>query len=107
MKEKLTKSVKKKLRSLAGLAHERELTAELSTLEAQFAHWRTGQLTAFELAELIHSFHDGVARTLYKQYVLGKHDWSVADAVERCIVTEAEAGPAVMELISPKISHRH
>ena len=102
MKEELTKSMKKQLRTLAGLAHSRELSSELSTLEAHFAQWRAGQLDAFDLSALIHGFHDGPARDLYKQYVLGDPSWSVAAAIERGILTEAEAGPAVVALLSPK-----
>lgn len=73
----------KKLRELASLAYMRELAAELAKLEAQFARWRSGDLDPFALSDEIHSFHDGVARDLYKLYGNLSPDHLVARAPAR------------------------
>jgi hypothetical protein len=100
MKETLTKSMKKKLRALSGLAYERELTGALTVLETDFARWRGGKLDAFELTDRVHAFHDGAARTLYKSYVCGEAEWNVANALHRAILTETEAGPDVVAAVA-------
>ena len=89
---------------LAGLAHERELGAALSALEDHFSEWRAGRLSAFELGDLIHTFHDGTVRELYKRYVVGQVDWAVAYAVAKGLVKEAEAGDE-LELLAPIVEH--
>jgi hypothetical protein len=49
-----TKANKRKLRQLAGVAYERELGAELSKLEAEFARWRRGEIDPCELSDRAH-----------------------------------------------------
>ena len=98
-----SKSLKRRIRDLAGLAYERDLGAELKQLDSDFALWRAGEINAFELSDIIHKFHDGPARQLYKQYVMGKApDWDVADALERSVISEEEAGPEVTAALRPK-----
>jgi hypothetical protein len=63
-----TKANKRKLRELAGMAYRRELGAELSKLEEEFARWRSGEIDPFELSDRIHRFHDGISRDLYVLY---------------------------------------
>lgn len=99
----LPKSVKKKLRELEGLAYHRELSAALSALEAEFKRWRAGELSPFELSDRIHRFHDGEARELWKRYDGRSLEWTVSDALQRKIVTEAEVGPEVMTLLSARL----
>jgi hypothetical protein len=103
MRPELPKAVKKKLRELVRLAHDRELTTALATLEKDFERWRAKELDAFALNDRIHAFHDGDSRTLYKSYALSTPDLSVAHAVARGIITEAEAGPEVLEALSSLI----
>lgn len=63
-----SKANQRKLRELAGVAYTRELTAELSKLEKNFAQWRSGEIDPFELSDRIHRFHDGVSRELFIRY---------------------------------------
>src|SRR5512138_545851 len=101
----LSKSEKRKLRELASLAHERELARELESIEKEFARWHGGEINAFDLAELIHKFHDGPARELYSYYNNGMHEYVVAYAIARGIVSEEEATPAIMELLKTHIKY--
>jgi hypothetical protein len=77
-----SKANRRKLRELAGKAYARELGAELSKLEAEFARWRGGEIDPFELSERIHRFHDGISRDLFVLY----RDLAPAYAVARAIV---------------------
>lgn len=96
----LSKAVKKKVRALNGLAWERELSAALTDLERDFSQWREGKLDAFKLSDRIHEFHDGRGRELYKQYAMGQARLNVGYAIHRKVLTEAEAGPEVLEQLA-------
>jgi hypothetical protein len=61
----LPKAVKKEIRQLAGVVHERLLAAELAKLDGQFARWRGGEWDAFALAVEVHRFHEGAPRKLW------------------------------------------
>jgi hypothetical protein len=58
----VSKAERRAIRELAGLAYERELAGELTKLRASFDAWVAGQMTPFELEQVIHQFHDGVSR---------------------------------------------
>jgi hypothetical protein len=81
--EKLSKRQTKHLRMLAGKAYEAELSSRLVTLHEQFEKWKSGQITVWDLSDLIHAFHDGDSRDLYKFYVYGKDcEYQVACAIK-------------------------
>lgn len=84
----LGKAQRKELRRLAALAYERELATELEAVEAQFREWHAGNLDVHELSDLIHQFHDGVARDLYIMYTRGQPGSVVAQAVARNVLHE-------------------
>lgn len=45
----LPKALKREIRQMAGVLHERLLAAELRTLDAEFARWKEGAIDAVEL----------------------------------------------------------
>ena len=94
-----TKANKRKLRQLAGVAYTRELGAELSKLEADFARWRSGEIDPFELSDRIHRFHDGVSRDLYVLYNRLHPSQYVARAVALQILQEAEVPTELLEAL--------
>lgn len=100
----LSKAVKRKLRDLVGVAYGRELAGELAKLEKQFVRWRAGEIDPFELNDLVHRFHDGASRELYKQYTNSDLEWAAASAIMRGVVSEEEAGPEVAAAISRHLS---
>ena len=68
---------------LSGKAHEAELSSHLETLHGQFERWKSGQITVWDLSDLIHAFHDGDSRDLYTFYVYGKnYGYQVACAIK-------------------------
>ena len=77
----LPKALKKEIRQLAGVVHERLLGAELTKLDAQFARWREGGLDVFELAVEVHKFHEGPPRKWWLQF--NTHDLRVLGVMVR------------------------
>ena len=96
----LTKAQRRRLRDLAGLAYERELSDQLAKLEREFGRWRAGELDAFDLAESVHRFHQGPARALYTKYDHMDLEWSVADAIHRGILSTDEVGEDSLEHVA-------
>jgi hypothetical protein len=103
LKNDTTKSHKRRIRELAALAYERELARELGAIERGFARWRSGEINARELTDLIHGFHDGPARELYSIYNSNVDDFVVGSAIARGILSEDEAAPEIMELLATHI----
>jgi hypothetical protein len=64
----LPKHIKKQLRELAGQAYENELAAELHKLAEHFDAWKAKKIAAGDLVNLIHKFHNGPARELFRWY---------------------------------------
>lgn len=102
MNKEPTKAQKRKLRELAALAHEHELTHELELLEAEFGRWRKGEIGPFELNDRIHAFHDRRARELFKKYVSAKETWAVGGALALGVLSEDEVGPELLAIVGPK-----
>lgn len=80
--EKLSKKQRSHLRKLAGRAYETELSKRLAVLHEQFEKWKSKKISVWELSGLIHRFHDGDSRELYKFYVYGDdYPYQVAYAI--------------------------
>ena len=91
------KTHRQRLRDLASLAYERELSAELTALEHDFSRWRTGEVNAFDVSEAIHEFHQGPARELFSRYGHSELEFVVAGAIRRGIISRSEVGPDTLE----------
>lgn len=98
------KAVKRALRELAARAHGEDLRRTLLPVSAAFDRWKAGELGSGDLAQIIHEFHDGPAREVYKLYN-GDHRWAVAYAIAKGILS-VDAVPAdVLEYCRPAIEH--
>ena len=82
MTHQYAKTVRKKLQKLAGLAHERELSMALETLDDHFAQWSRQEIDCFELNDRIHSFHQKTSSELWKTYSSMEDDFLVCRAVK-------------------------
>jgi len=100
----LTKSQRRRLAELAGLAYQRDLDAELAKLEAEFQKWRAGELSGHDLSDLIHAFHQGPSRELFKAYDHRFREFAVASAIRRGVLSETEVGPEILALLAPNLS---
>ena len=96
-KKPFTKIERKELRRLAGLAYERELAKALTSLEEDFGRGRKNKITAFELSELIHKFHNGIARDLWSFYETGHAELNVRHAIAEGIISKTEISPGILE----------
>jgi len=90
-----TKVERRKLRELAGLAYERELSEALRELAADFAAWKGKSINAFDLTDSVHEFHNGPARELWKLYNYLKPAAIVAGAIERGVLTTSDVPAAL------------
>jgi hypothetical protein len=97
--DELPKPVKREIRQLAGLVHERLLALELRKLEGEFARWRLGELDAFELAALVHKFHEGQPRKLWSAFNTNQVSiliFRVREGWKMGILAEAEISAEMM-----------
>ena len=106
MKE-YTKAIRKELRFLNGLAHERYLDHALGELQQQFSRWETKEIDGFELKEVIHQFHNGQARKLYTYFSGSQrmNDSRVARAVVEGLINESEISQETLTAIAQRIDN--
>ena len=101
MKE-YTKSIRRELRTLNGLAHERYLDRALGELQQQFARWESKEIDGFELKEAIHQFHNGPARDLYVYFGGSQrmNDSRVAKAIAAGVISRTELSKETLDAIA-------
>jgi len=96
MKE-LTRAMKRRIRELLHVAHERALSRELTKLESKFGRWHAKEIDAFELGDLVHRFHNDITKELFDTFVRTSFpDITLARAIVDGHVTEAEAGDELL-----------
>lgn len=103
MNQEHPKQIKRQIRELKAQAHENELALELAKLAGHFDAWRAGKISAGELTDLIHKYHNGPARELWSFYNSGQDDLVVAAAVAKDILRDADVPDDVRQHIQPLI----
>lgn len=98
-----TKTQKKKLRELAGIANERELDLELEILYHHFENWRNKKKSSFELSDLIHKFHQGPSREIWKMYTYSDPDTAVSRAVALGLLKKEDIPKNLLDILNSKI----
>jgi hypothetical protein len=98
---KITKSERALLGELADEAWNAELSDHLLELYEDFGRWAEARMSAVDLVEKIHEFHDGMARELYKRYATLEPTTSVARAIALAIIDQKALG----ESLGPKLAH--
>lgn len=96
-----TKKQKAEIRRLNGLAWERELATALDELRRELDLLKDREMSAFDLADSVHHFHDHTARNLYKCYSDGRNFFAVPSAIVRGIIQRSEVSSEVLELLEP------
>ncbi|VFN01465.1 MAG: hypothetical protein BECKG1743D_GA0114223_105663 [Candidatus Kentron sp. G] len=96
------KSIRKELRRLTGLAHEREMALALGRLEQEFGSWRKGEISPHELNDRIHKHHNGTARNLWSIYT-GNDNLAVVRAVCLGVIERSEIAKETLATISDQI----
>jgi hypothetical protein len=101
----LPKALKREIRELASVVHERLLAVELRRLDGEFVKWRAGEMDAFELSAVIHKFHEGLPRELWLKF--NSHDvrelgWYVSAALADRTMREDEVSVEVRQFLARK-----
>lgn len=101
--DRYTKAQKKKLRELSGIANERELDQEMEKLFQHFENWRSGKTSCFELSDLIHKFHQGASREIWKTYAYGDPDTVVSRAFVLGFLKKEEVPEELLKILEPRM----
>ena len=103
MQNSYPKQMRKTLRELAALAYERELGNHLAELRTGFSEWVEHKISAHELSDRIHQFHDGPSRDLFSVNQKFKPDFLVSRAIALGVLTENEVPSDIREALSTQI----
>lgn len=99
----MAKILRKIAKQLIGQAYEREQGKALESLRREFDRWKSGEIDCWELTDLIHRFHNGESRELYKFYEMGNIEFALARAIALGILGEEEVPSALRESLQPTI----
>lgn len=99
----MPKSFRKIARKLIGQAYQREQDKALESLHREFDRWKSGEIDCWELSDLIHRFHDGESRELFKFYEMGNVEFALARAIALGILGEEEVPTDLRESMQPMI----
>lgn len=81
--ERATRPQRKLLQALSEKAYEMELSKLLGELRSKFDSWEAGDMSAWELSDAIHEYHDGGGSELHRFYTAGQHyGYQVAHAIK-------------------------
>jgi hypothetical protein len=103
MHKSYPKQMRKELRELAALAYERELGRHLAELEVRFSEWVQHKISAHELSDRIHEFHDGPSRDLFSVNQQFKPDFLVSRALATGVLNESEIPSDILKALSNQI----
>jgi len=102
--DQIPKHIKRALRQLADRAYEIELGRELAALRGDFDRWQRGEITAFDVSEAIHRFHQGPARDLYVAYTRAHPKAAVVHAIQNKILDRTQIAPDVLKELAGALS---
>jgi hypothetical protein len=94
------KRLRRLVREWAAVAHDRELTKALQDLRIQFERWERAEITAADLNGLIHRFHEGPSREIWKHYATNHVEPAVAFAVATGMIRREELPSELLEHIT-------
>jgi hypothetical protein len=97
------KAIKRLVREWAGIAHDRDLRQALGELHIQFGRWERGEISSFELNDLVHQFHDGASREIWKRYATNHLEPAVASAVAAGVLRKEELPQGLLQSIAALI----
>jgi hypothetical protein len=94
------KKIKRLVREWAGVAHDRDLRDALSELRVHFDRWEQGEIDAFELNDLVHRFHEGASRDIWKRYATNHLEPAVASAAAAGVLRKEELPKELVQHIA-------
>ena len=94
------KKTKRLVREWAGVAHDRDLRNALSELRAHFDRWERGEIDSFELNDLVHRYHEGPSRDIWKRYATNHLEPAVAAAAVDGVLRKEELPKELVQHIA-------
>jgi len=94
------KAVKHLVREWAAIAHDRELGHALLELRTEFDRWQRGEITAADLNDLIHQFHEGASREIWTRYATNHLEPAIGSAVAAGILRREELPEELLRQIA-------
>jgi hypothetical protein len=99
-----SKKQRRELRELQGLAWERELEEALRSLRSDFEQWEGGEISAFELSDRLHRFHNGRSRELFDTYSGSLNNWWIGHTIVRGVIDETELSDDLRDVLKDDIA---
>lgn len=81
------RKIDKRMKELARLAYERDLSRCIDVLHAQMNEWKHGRMTVWDIEQSIHEYHDKIARSLYRSYAMTDTFLAVAFGVAQGVLS--------------------
>lgn len=104
MADRWSKKQRRELRELQGLAWEQELEEALQSLRAAFEAWEKSEISAFELSNRIHKFHNGRSRELLNMYSGSLDNWWIGHTIARGVIDEFELSDDLRDVLKDDIA---
>lgn len=81
------RKIDKRMKELAQLAYERDISRCIDVLHAQMNEWKDGKMTVWDIEQSIHEFHNKIARSLYRSYAMTDTYLAVAFGVAQEVLS--------------------
>lgn len=91
------KRIKRLVHEYAGIAHDRELGKALGDLAEHVDRWRRGDISAHDLNDLIHQFHEGPSRAVWRKYSTNRLEPALGFAAAAGILRREELPPELLQ----------
>lgn len=98
-----SKKQRRELTNLQGIAWERELAAALQVLRGDFDAWERSEISAFDLSDRIHEYHNGKSRELFNRYSGSSNHFVILRAIASGVIAESELSNELHEYLSDDI----
>lgn len=82
-----SRKIDKRMKELAQLAYERDLSRCIDVLHAQMNEWKDGKMTVWDIEQSIHEYHNKIARSLYRSYAMTDTLLAVACGVAQGVLS--------------------
>lgn len=99
-----SKKQRREMRELQGLTWERELEEALQLLRSDFDAWERGEISAFDLSDRIHKFHNGRSRELFNAHSGSLSVDAILRAIATDVIAESELSDALRDALKDDIA---
>jgi hypothetical protein len=96
----IPKRLKRLVREWAAVAHDRELSRALLELRTHFDRWQRAEITANDLNDRIHQFHQETSREIWKAYATNRPEPAIGFAVTTGVLRREELPPELLQHVA-------